>query len=155
MFQVGCVAPPSNRVLLAHPTDKWLHDIENFTDKSLTAADITGTWKPVSIAGYRGPLASPPLALAPEIAFDGTSKWTGADGCNYTSGTYRFGLRNTIRFTEISTKRGCPRTTPPDPLRRTARIELHGFRLKFFGPAGYELAEYELVDLLGPPVAKR
>jgi heat shock protein HslJ len=149
-YTTGCAAPPSNRVLLAHATDKWLKDLENFTDHSLTADDLFGEWKPVSIAGYHGPLTSPPLAPAPQLNFDGTSKWTGSDGCNYTGGSYRLGLRNTVHFTEVSTKRGCLQTTPPDPVQRAARIELHGFRLKFFGPAGHELAEYELFDLLAP-----
>ena len=147
-FEEGCAAPPSNRVLIAHATAKWLADIENFTDVSLTADDITGTWRPVSIAGYHGPLHSPPLAVAPEIAFDGTSKWTGSDGCNYTSGTYRLGARNAIHLTDIGTKRRCVRTAPPDPLQRAARVELRDDRLQLFGPAGHELATYELYDLL-------
>jgi heat shock protein HslJ len=153
-YEVGCAVPPTNRVLLAHPTDKWLEDIENFTDHALTADDITGGWKPVSIAGYHGPLHSPPLALAPELDFDGTSKWTGSDGCNYLGGSYRFGLRNTAHFTVVSTKRACAQPAPPEPLQRAARVELHGYRLTFFGPAGRELAQYELVDLLGH-LAKR
>ena len=154
-YSTGCAVPPSNRVLLVHPTTKWLHDLENFTDHSLTPDDITGTWRPVSIAGYHGPLHSPPLALAPSMAFDGADKWAGSDGCNYMSGSYRIGARNAIRFTEVSTKRRCAQTPPPDPLQRAARIELDDDRLKLFGPAGRQLAEYELVNLLGPPVAKR
>ena len=150
VYTTGCAAPPSNRVLLAHTTDKWLKDLENFTDHSLTPDDLFGEWKLVSIAGYHGPLASPPLALAPQITFDGTSKWTGSDGCNYTGGSYRFGTRNAVHFTEAGTKRACRQAPPPDPLQRTTRVELHNYQLTFFGSAGHELAEYELYDLLAP-----
>jgi len=149
-YTAGCVAPAGNRVLEAHPTDKWLADLENFTDHSLTADDLFGEWNPVSIAGYRGPLASPPLASAPQLTFDGNGKWTGSDGCNLLGGTYRVGPGDTVHFTEAGTKRACGSSTPPDPIRRATRVELHGYRLTFFGPAGRELAKYELLDLLGP-----
>jgi heat shock protein HslJ len=154
-FTVGCVTAATNRVLDAHATDKWLADIENFTDRSLTADDLFGMWTPVSIAGYHGPLTSPPLAVAPEIAFDGTSKWTGSDGCNYLGGSYRFGTRNAVYFTVAGTKRACARATPPEPLQRAVRVELRKHLLTFFAPAGREVAQYELVDLFGPPITKR
>jgi heat shock protein HslJ len=147
---LGCAGGVSNRVLVAKTTTKWVHDVQDFATASLNAVAVTGVWQPVTIAGYHGSLASPPLTVAPQLAFDGKHAWSGSDGCNYLSGAYRFGVRGLVHFSVVSTKRGCRQATPPDVLQRTTRAEIVNGLLTFFDRAGSRLAQYSLASLLPP-----
>jgi len=107
---------------------------------ALTQTEITGKWRPVSIAGYHGRLT------VPHLSFDGRGRWSGRDGCNDLSGTY--GLdENGVRFGRevLSTARGCGAGTDIadfGPIERAARSNIHGDQLTFFDAAGKEIARF-------------
>jgi len=147
---LGCASGASNRVLVAHATTKWVNDIQDFTTTSLNAAAVFGAWRPMTIAGYRGALTSPPLALGPELSFDGKGGWTGSDGCNQLVGTYRFGARGAAMFSVAGKKRRCLQITPREPLQQAKRVEVVNGLLTFFDGSGAQLAQYALYSFFPP-----
>jgi len=107
---------------------------------ALTETEIMGKWRPASIAGYDGPLT------VQYLSFDGRGSWSGGDGCNELSGTYRLD-ENGVRFGRevLSTARGCGAGTAIadfGPIERAARSDVHGDQLTFFDSAGQEIARF-------------
>jgi len=115
------------------------------TPTNVTVAALVGSWRPVSIAGYNRPLTDPPLSSAPTLRFDRLGSVSGSDGCNIIGGSYRLGRGGGILFTDVAlTKARCLSTPePPEPLNKTARIDIRNGRLTFLASDGHELAQYE------------
>jgi len=113
---------------------------------TVAVAKLGGWWQPVSIAGYDGPLTSPPLGSSPLLRFDGNGAWNGSDGCNSLAGAYQLSTGGTFHLAEhVSTAVGClPGSTVPIPLA-AVRVDARGRRLTFFARNGTRLAVYERV----------
>jgi len=108
---------------------------------SLTQDEIKGKWRPTSITGYFVGPRNPA-----HFTFDGSGGWTGSDGCNELSGTYRLD-ENGVRFGRevLSTARGCGAGTEMadfGPIERAARSEVRGDRLVFSAADGREIARF-------------
>ncbi len=67
---------------------------------------------------------------------------SGSDGCNYLSGSYRFGRDGTVKFQVGQPKRLYAEPNPPSPLQNTVRLKVRSARLVFLAPGGRELANY-------------
>jgi len=133
----------SNRVLGVRTTPQWLNELQRYTP-----IPIVGTWRPVSITGYHGPLADPPLLRAPFLRFDDRGEWTGSDSCDILSGLYRVGSDGSFQLVELGPKAGCEPNRPSFGLPATAvRVELSNGRLTFFARDGAELAQYERANI--------
>lgn len=115
------------------------------TRPTVTPKALVGEWRPVSIAGYHGPLTKPPLGWTPRLSFDGQGRWSGSDGCNDVGGTYRLGRGGAFAFAvHGSTLVLCLRKTPtPDSLQAANRVVLRDGRLTFRTGDGHELAQFE------------
>jgi heat shock protein HslJ len=106
-----------------------------------SAESVSGTWRPMQMAGLTTLKAQRPDDPLIEFKPDGT--WTGSDGCNGLSGTYTIGQRG-----EFTAKAGPQRLVGCDNVPHTAvlqgakRITLDADTLKFFGGDGRELASY-------------
>jgi META domain len=136
----SCSDRVGNGVLSARSTPAWLNELQRYTPVA-----IIGTWRPVSIAGYHGPLTDPPLAAAPILRFDGGGGWTGNDSCNNFGGSYQLKHDGTFHLIEQgSTKVGCRRKTPGPPIS-AVRADISQGRLTFFGRDGRQVAEYQRV----------
>jgi heat shock protein HslJ len=130
-----------------------------------TDRPIAGVWQPTSIAGYAGPLTSPPLPEAPRLELGGDDRWKGSDGCNQVSGTYRvekdhsFAITGATVQTQVACVPAKPSTgsVPVVPtyavLRAAAHLEIAGDQLTFTNSAGRVLATYNAVDIPKPPAA--
>jgi len=135
----------SNGTRDVRPTTRWLNDLHHRTaaTRGTILSEIVGTWRPVSIAGYTGPLVEPPLNETPALRFDNKGTFSGNDGCNDFSGSYQLGNGGTFHFGQRSaTLKRCPRRTPPPP-ESAARVELLDGRLTFFDRVGQQVAQYE------------
>src|SRR5262249_26110436 len=107
------------------------------TQPDVTAADLHGAWRPVSIAGYDGPLTAPPLDSAPQVTFQ-RDRFTGNDGCNGLSGRYDLQPDGAFRQRDfMSTTVGCPSAEPLwHALAAAARIAVHDNRLRLLADDG-------------------
>jgi len=140
----------SNGVRSSRPTPGWLNELQGYTP-----IPIVGTWRPVSIAGYHGPLASPPLSKAPLLRFDNQGELTGNDGCDDFSGSYQLGIQGEFRLKKrTSSSVGCIPNTPGPPTAAVAVEVLHG-RLTFFDRNGRVLAHYERATVARPTGRQR
>ncbi|MGO9873971.1 MAG: META domain-containing protein [Acidimicrobiia bacterium] len=107
----------------------------------MTVAELVGTWLPVSVWDYDGPLTHPPLGFAPHVSFNGKGEWSGSDGCNDVSGSYRLGRGGAFQLVEHSSTTVVCLATPAIP-ETAVRIELlHGL-LTFLAHDGTQLAQY-------------
>jgi heat shock protein HslJ len=115
--------------------------------RPVTAADLVGWWRVLSIAGYHGPLTTPPLGEASRLQFGRGTSWNGSDGCNYVSGTYQVTSGGHIHFaTGLQTLVRCRYETPtPSSLTIAARAEIADRVLTFFDHEGHALATYQHV----------
>src|SRR4051812_12577786 len=106
-----------------------------------TAQSVSGTWRPLQIAGVTSLQTSRPddpvLVLRP----DGT--WGGSDGCNGLQGTYRIGQRGEFSAT-VGPQHliGCDNVPHTGVLAAAKRVAVDGDRLQFFAADGRELATY-------------
>ena len=89
------------------------------TQPVVCVVDLTGEWRPVSIAGYAGPLTSPPLGEVPRLFGSRTTRSSGTTGA--TGSAPASSWVTTVRFVPVSsapssnsvpTPRRC-RTRPP------------------------------------------
>ena len=119
---------------------------------AMTVALLNGAWRPVSIAGYTGPLG---FGDGAPLRFDGFGGWVGSDGCNDTSGTYQLGAHGEIQLVGGGgmTQVGCDYARSPahptgGPIPKVplpiaaARVELLHGRLTFFARDGHQMAQY-------------
>ncbi len=111
----------------------------------MTEAALVGAWRPVSIAGYHGPLTAPPMGVPPVLSFDGRGHWGGTDGCNGMNGSYRLGTNGAFQLALGGmTQALCDRFPPtPASLRTAVQVELRDDRLTFFDREGTQIAQYE------------
>jgi len=106
-----------------------------------TAQSVSGTWRPLQIAGVTSLQTSRPddpvLVLRP----DGT--WSGSDGCNGLQGTYRIGQRGEFSAT-VGPQHliGCDNVPHTGVLAAAKRVAVDGDTIQFFGVDGRELARY-------------
>ncbi|TDD13086.1 META domain-containing protein [Kribbella turkmenica] len=106
-----------------------------------SAETVSGTWRPVQMAGSTTLKADRPDEPLIEFKPDGT--WQGSDGCNGLSGTYTIGQRGEFAV-KIGPQRlvGCDNVPHTAVLRDAERIALDADTLKFFAGDGRELASY-------------
>ena len=113
----------------------------------LTQNDILGKWRPIFLPDYikKGPLiATPPVRPDPYLSFNGRGSWTGADGCNGISGSYKLD-ENGVRFdTDIrSTDVLCGADHPVFlSIEIAPRSELRSDQLVFLAADGTEIARF-------------
>jgi heat shock protein HslJ len=137
----GC-GTASNGVRSVRPTATWLNELQRYTPIA-----IVGTWRPISVTGYHGPLTDPPLTEAPMLRLDNRGEWTGNDSCNDFGGSYQLRSGGTFHLVErVTTKVLCRRSTPGPPTT-AVRAELLNGRLTFFGRDGHELAQYQRANV--------
>jgi hypothetical protein len=113
------------------------------TPTNVTESALVGSWRPVSIVGYHGPLTPPKLVEVPVLRFDGKGVWTGSDGCHNWGGPYRLGAGGTFH---LSYNKLVLRDCGPNvgrPIDAAVRVDLQNGRLTFFARNGEELAQYE------------
>jgi heat shock protein HslJ len=108
------------------------------TVPSLTQDRVKGKWRPTSITGYFvGPRNTA------YFTFDGRGNWTGSDGCNERSGTYRLEATG-IRFMSVgSTAVGCGPDAPDfESIETAPRSEIRNDQLTFLTADGSEVARF-------------
>jgi META domain len=134
-----CAALLTNGVLSARSTPTWLDELERYTPVA-----IIGTWVPVSIAGFPGPLTDMPFKEA-LLRFDSRGRWTGNDTCNHFGGSYQLRSGGTFHLLErITTKIRCDRKTPGPPTS-AVKADISHDRMRLFGRDGRQVAVYERV----------
>jgi heat shock protein HslJ len=130
------------------------HEVTTTTPdtSAATAAAIIGVWKPLSIAGYDGPLAKPPMSEAPLLRFDTATTWSGSDGCNDLSGTYvvdRAGLHTGRQIVQSAVL--CRLTLPLRQLMTTAtEVVVAADRLTLLRGESQTLATFQRVKTPPP-----
>jgi heat shock protein HslJ len=110
---------------------------------AMTQTEIIGKWRPVSIAGYAGPLTKPPLGWEPRLSFNGRDRWSGSDGCNDIGGTYRLEGNGVHFLTFQSTLVGCSETPDFEPIESAPRSAVRDDQLTFLTADGNEIARFE------------
>jgi heat shock protein HslJ len=102
---------------------------------------VSGTWRPVQMAGFTSLKAQRPQD--PVLIFRPDGTWGGSDGCNGLRGTYTIGQRGAFTAT-IGPHRliGCDNVPHTGVLRAAKRIAVDSSTLRFFGADGRELAKY-------------
>ena len=107
----------------------------------LSPQTVSGTWRPLQMAGLKALKAERPddpvLVLRP----DGT--WGGSDGCNGLQGTYTIGQRG--EFTAKAGPQrlvGCENVPHTGVLQAAKRVALDANTLRFYAADGRELARY-------------
>jgi heat shock protein HslJ len=111
------------------------------TPQPPTAQTVSGTWRPLQMAGFKALKAARPQD--PVLAFRPDGTWTGSDGCNGLQGTYSIGQRG--EFTATSGPQhmiGCDNVPHTGVLTTAKRIAVTGDTLQFFGADGRQLASY-------------
>ena len=109
--------------------------------KPPTAQTVSGTWRPVQMAGLKSLKASRPQD--PVLVFRPDGTWVGSDGCNGLQGTYTIGQRG--EFSAAAGPQhmvGCDNVPHTGVLQAAKRISADGDTLQFFGADGRELAKY-------------
>ncbi|MFI5697594.1 META domain-containing protein [Kribbella sp. NPDC051586] len=111
------------------------------TPQPPTAQTVSGTWRPLQMAGFKSLKASRPDD--PVLVFRADGTWTGSDGCNALQGTYSIGQRG--EFTATSGPQhmmGCDNVPHTGVLKAAKRIAIDGDTLQFFGADGRQVASY-------------
>jgi heat shock protein HslJ len=111
------------------------------TPQPPTAQTVSGTWRPLQMAGFKALKAARPQDPVLMFRLDGT--WTGSDGCNGLQGTYSIGQRG--EFTATSGPQhmiGCDNVPHTGVLTTAKRVAVTGDTLQFFGVDGRQLASY-------------
>ncbi|MFD3403418.1 META domain-containing protein [Kribbella sp. NPDC058693] len=111
------------------------------TPKPLTAQTVSGTWRPLQIAGFKVLKAARPQD--PVLVFHPDGTWSGSDGCNGLQGTYSIGQRGEFTATPgLQHLIGCDNVPHTGVLTSAKRVAMAGDTLKFFGADGRQLASY-------------
>lgn len=111
------------------------------TPQPPTAQTVSGTWRPLQMAGFKALKAARPDD--PVLMFRPDGTWTGSDGCNGLQGTYSIGQRG--EFTATSGPQhmiGCNNVPHTGVLMSAKRVAIDGDTLQFFGADGRQLASY-------------
>ncbi|RZU19114.1 heat shock protein HslJ [Kribbella rubisoli] len=111
------------------------------TPQPPTAQTVSGTWRPLQMAGFKALKAARPSD--PVLVFRADGTWTGSDGCNGLQGTYSIGQRGA--FTATSGPQhlmGCDNVPHTGVLKAAKRIAIDGDTLQFFDADGRQLASY-------------
>lgn len=107
---------------------------------------VAGTWQPVTIAGYELPPEYPDGLERATITFDGAGSWSGSDGCNRLTGTYRFHGDGGIEATSgPQTLIGCANVPNGRALTSARQAQLDGAVLTLLDEHGGVLARYQRV----------
>ncbi len=106
-----------------------------------SVATVSGTWRPVQMAGVKSLKA--PRSEDPVLVFRPDGTWGGSDGCNGLQGTYTIGQRGAFAAT-IGPHHliGCDNVPHTGVLRAAKRIAVDSSTLQFFGADGRQLAKY-------------
>jgi heat shock protein HslJ len=111
------------------------------TPQILSAQTVSGTWRPLQIAGVKSLKAARPQDPVLTLHPDGT--WVGSDGCNGLHGTYTIGQRGAFSATSGPQHMiGCDNVPHTGVLTSAKRIAVAGDTLQFFGADGHQLASY-------------
>ncbi|MFC6162759.1 META domain-containing protein [Kribbella jiaozuonensis] len=111
------------------------------TPKPLTAQTVSGTWRPLQIAGFKALKAARPQD--PVLVFRPDGTWSGSDGCNGLQGTYSIGQRGEFTATPgLQHLIGCDNVPHTGVLTSAKRVAIAGDTLQFFGADGRQLASY-------------
>ena len=107
----------------------------------ITAQAMSGTWRPLQLAGFKALTASRPDD--PVLVFKPDGTWTGSDGCNGLHGTYSIGQRGAFSATSGPQHMiGCENVPHTAVLTTAKRVGISGDTLEFFGADGARLATY-------------
>ncbi|HEU4945668.1 MAG TPA: META domain-containing protein [Kribbella sp.] len=124
------VASPSPQV---RPTPR--------TSTVSTAAMLSGTWRPVRLAGFTTLKAV--RAEDPTLTFKADGTWSGSDGCNSITGTFAIGRRGEFSSTSNGQRLSwCDNVPQTSALAATRRITTDQSTLRFLGGDGREVAIY-------------
>jgi heat shock protein HslJ len=117
------------------------------TPQRSTVLSLIGSWQPESIAGYSGPLTSPPLLTVPFVTFDSPNSWGGSDGCNGLGGSYHLTPQGGFRIvgTILQTLMNCHDQIPV-VFKSATRVEVTDRQLIFLAGDGRTLAQYRRVN---------
>jgi heat shock protein HslJ len=104
-------------------------------------ATVSGTWRPVRMAGVTTLKAQ--RAQDPVLVFRPDGTWGGSDGCNGLQGTYTIGRRAAFTAT-IGPHHliGCDNVPNTGVLRDAKRLAVDSTTLRFLAADGRELAKY-------------
>jgi heat shock protein HslJ len=111
------------------------------TPQPPTAQTVSGTWRPLQMAGFKALKAARPDD--PVLVFRADGTWTGSDGCNELQGTFSIGQRG--EFTATAGPQhmiGCDNVPHTGVLTSAKRVAIDGDTLQFFGADGRQLASY-------------
>jgi heat shock protein HslJ len=114
------------------------------TQPAVTAADLMGAWRPISISGYRGAFTSPPLASVPTLRLSDSGHIGGDDACNSFGATFDVQPDGEFRaVVHARTHVLCPHELPlQQMLGEARRAELRDHHLVLFAADGHQLAEF-------------
>ena len=111
------------------------------TPEPPTVQSVSGTWRPVQMAGLKSLQASRPDD--PVLVFRPDGTWGGSDGCNGLQGTYSVGQRGEFAATIGGQHQvGCHNVPHTGVLDAAKRIAADADTLQFFDADGRELARY-------------
>jgi heat shock protein HslJ len=111
------------------------------TPQPPTAQTVSGTWRPLQMAGFKALKAARPQD--PVLVFRPDGTWSGSDGCNGLQGTYSIGQRGEFTATPgLQHLIGCDNVPHTGVLRSAKRVAIAGDTLQFFGADGRQLASY-------------
>lgn len=111
------------------------------TPPVVSAQSVSGTWRPLQIAGFKAQKQSWPDD--PVLVFKANGTWTGSDGCNGLQGTFSIGEHGA--FTAVAGGQhmiGCDNVPNTGVLTAAKRVAIAGDTLQFFGADGARLASY-------------
>ncbi|WP_371404801.1 META domain-containing protein [Kribbella sp. NBC_00662] len=111
------------------------------TPQPPTAQTVSGTWRPLQMAGFKALKAARPQD--PVLVFRPDGTWSGSDGCNGLQGTYSIGQHGEFTATPgLQHLIGCDNVPHTGVLRSAKRVAIAGDTLQFFGADGRQLASY-------------
>ncbi|MFC0627879.1 META domain-containing protein [Kribbella deserti] len=106
-----------------------------------SANDVTGSWRPLRIAGFNG--MRKPRPDQPFLAFSPDGTWRGSDGCNGIHGTYKIGPNGEFSSTTgPQTLIGCDYVPNADVIAATRKVVGDRATLRLLGADGREVATY-------------
>jgi heat shock protein HslJ len=110
-------------------------------DAPPSVATVSGTWRPVRMAGVTTLQAR--RFQDPVLVFRADGTWVGSDGCNGLQGSYTVGQSGAFAAA-IGPQHliGCDNVPNTGVLRNAKRIAVDSTTLRFFGADGRELAKY-------------
>jgi heat shock protein HslJ len=111
------------------------------TPQPPTAQTVSGTWRPLQMAGFKALKAARPSDPGLVSRADGT--WRGSAGCKGLLGTYSIGPRGVFAATSGPQHlMGCNNVPHTGVLKAATRVATDGDTLQFFDADGRQLASY-------------